>query len=71
MKYLLCFILFVFAIGVSAPPLYYTHALPATEAIISAGCIAACFYLFDPTSFLAFSADMRKSATCWFKRGES
>ena len=69
MKYLLCTILLVIAVGVAAPPLIYSHAITATPALFSGGCIAFACYLFDPTGFLAFSADMRKSATSWFKRG--
>jgi hypothetical protein len=71
MKYLLCTILLAIAIGVAAPPLYYTHALPITPALIMAGCIGFACYLFDSTQFLAFSADVRKSLTCWFKKGET
>lgn len=70
MKYLLCFVLLCLAIGIAGPPLYYAHSLPLLEALYSAVLLAACFYLFDPTKFLAFSADMRKSATSWFKRND-
>ena len=69
MKYLLCFVLLVFALGTAAPPLYYAHALPLKEALFSGSCIAFMCYLFDPTSFLGFCAEMRKNATTWFKKG--
>lgn len=69
MKYLLCFILIVFALGTAGPPLYYTHALPLTPAIFSGLCIGFACYMFDPTRFLEFSADMRKSVTSWFTKG--
>jgi hypothetical protein len=71
MKYLLCFILFVVAIGTAAEPLYYTHALPITPALVAGFCIGFACYLFDPSGFLAFSADTRKSLTCWLKRGDA
>lgn len=71
MKYLLCFLLFAIAVGVAGPPLWYTHALPPIPAGIAAFCIGFMCYLFDPTEFLAFSAEMRKNAACWFKKGDA
>jgi hypothetical protein len=71
MKYLLCCILLVMAVGVAAPPLIYAHAITATPALFSGGCIAFACYLFDPTGFLAFMADARKTATCYFKKGDA
>jgi hypothetical protein len=71
MKYLLCFILLVIGFGVSGPPLYYSHALPLIPAVMSGAAFSFCFYLLDPTQFLSFMAEVRKSATCYFKRGES
>lgn len=65
MKYLLCFILIVFALGTAGPPLYYTHALPLTPAIFSAVCLGFACYLFDPTNFLAYAAELRKNAKAW------
>lgn len=71
MKYLLAFISLALGIGVATPPLWYSHALPTIPACIAAVCIAFAFYLFDPTNFLAFSAEARKNLTCWFTRGAS
>lgn len=71
MKYLLCLVLFLVAIAVAGPPLYFTHTLPLTPAILAGGCIGFACYLFDPTQFLALSADLRKSATTWFRRGDA
>ena len=70
MKYLLCFILFVIGVGVAGPPLYFAHALTIVPAVFSGAAFSFCFYLFDSTSFLAFCAEMRRNATCYFKRGE-
>lgn len=69
MKYLLCTILLVFALVTAGEQLWYTHVLTLVPAIASGVAIAACFYLFDPTRFLEFSADMRKNATSWFTKG--
>jgi hypothetical protein len=69
MKYLLCFLLFAIAIGVAGPPLWYAHALTLVPAIFAGSCIGFACYLFDPTQFLAFSADARKTLTCWFTKG--
>lgn len=71
MKYLLAFVSLVIGVGVAAPPLWYTHALPMAPAIIAAVCIAFAFYLFDPTAFLEFSAEARKNAKAWFTKGAS
>jgi hypothetical protein len=70
MKYLLVFVLLVAAFGIAFPPLRHTHALPLAGAIEAGLCLAFAAYLIDPTDFLAYSAEMRKNATAWFKRGE-
>lgn len=70
MKYLFCVILLAFAVGVAGPPLYFTHTLTLVPALLAFFALGFCCYLFDPTEFLAFSADMRKSATAWFKKGD-
>ncbi len=70
MKYLLCTILIVFAFAVAGPPLWYNHTITLTPAVMSGAALGFACYLFDPTQFLAFSADMRKSATSWFKRND-
>jgi hypothetical protein len=71
MKYLLCFILFAFALTVAGVQLYFTHVLTLIPALWSGIAIAACFYLLDPTRFLEFSADMRKSFTARLKGGDA
>lgn len=71
MKYVLAVLALLIGVGVAAPPLWYTHALPLAPAIIAGVCIAFAFYLFDPTQFLAFSAEARKNAVCWFTKKDA
>lgn len=71
MKYLLSFILMVAAFGIAGPPLWYSHAITVVPASFSAGCLAFACYLFDPTSFLAFCAEMRKNAASWFHKADA
>jgi hypothetical protein len=72
MKYLLCTILLVIAIGTTGGAFYYPpHSLTLIPAAIAFSCIGFGCFLFDPSGFLAFSADTRKSLTCWLKRGDA
>jgi hypothetical protein len=67
-KYLLATVSLVLGLVFAGPPLWYTHTLPVVPAGGAFVCIAFAFYLFDPTSFLEFSAEARKNATAWLTR---
>jgi hypothetical protein len=71
MKYVLVFLCLLIGFGVAVPPLVYTHTLPVVEAVFAGVAFSFAFFLLDPTRFLKFSAEARKTVICYLKKGDS